>query len=274
MTTAPSSVPSVLVRLGQRHQQRRRTARRWPRDTWLDHASCDVERRVIMRQGDDSVAADQRARNPSADTGDTMRRNSELRRASRRRSAQLSARCWKSMPALTLPADALAGAAGATTSREATALWNQAARCRGGRQGAGARPTGASPASDWVGQPGAAFIAADVPAQRAHAAAAWPRASRATRRRARACASRCSSGSTRRRPSNYLALNPEAQRKALETKGESIAQGLQHLLARRAAGPPLADRRERVRGRPQRRHDRRRGGVRERAVPAASSTSR
>ncbi len=30
-------------------------------------------------------------------------------------------------------------------------------------------------------------------------------------------------------PSNYLALNPEAQRKALETKGESIAKGLKHL---------------------------------------------
>ncbi|MFZ5543675.1 MAG: class I poly(R)-hydroxyalkanoic acid synthase [Pseudomonadota bacterium] len=31
-------------------------------------------------------------------------------------------------------------------------------------------------------------------------------------------------------PSNYLALNPEAQKRALETGGESIAQGLQHLL--------------------------------------------
>nr|WP_235971150.1 class I poly(R)-hydroxyalkanoic acid synthase [Azohydromonas caseinilytica] len=30
-------------------------------------------------------------------------------------------------------------------------------------------------------------------------------------------------------PSNFLALNPEAQRKALETKGESITQGLQQL---------------------------------------------
>jgi polyhydroxyalkanoate synthase len=30
-------------------------------------------------------------------------------------------------------------------------------------------------------------------------------------------------------PSNYLALNPEAQRRALETQGESIAQGLKHL---------------------------------------------
>ncbi|MDH5246486.1 MAG: class I poly(R)-hydroxyalkanoic acid synthase, partial [Betaproteobacteria bacterium] len=31
-------------------------------------------------------------------------------------------------------------------------------------------------------------------------------------------------------PSNYLALNPEAQRKAIETKGESIAKGLAQLL--------------------------------------------
>jgi polyhydroxyalkanoate synthase len=30
-------------------------------------------------------------------------------------------------------------------------------------------------------------------------------------------------------PSNYLALNPEAQRKAIESKGESIAKGMQHL---------------------------------------------
>nr|WP_190274854.1 class I poly(R)-hydroxyalkanoic acid synthase [Leptothrix cholodnii] len=32
-------------------------------------------------------------------------------------------------------------------------------------------------------------------------------------------------------PSNYLALNPDAQKKALETKGESIALGMQHLIA-------------------------------------------
>jgi len=31
-------------------------------------------------------------------------------------------------------------------------------------------------------------------------------------------------------PSNYLALNPEAQQKALETHGESIAKGIRHLL--------------------------------------------
>jgi polyhydroxyalkanoate synthase subunit PhaC len=32
-------------------------------------------------------------------------------------------------------------------------------------------------------------------------------------------------------PSNFLAFNPEAQRRALETSGESIAHGLQHLLS-------------------------------------------
>src|SRR5262249_30967734 len=31
-------------------------------------------------------------------------------------------------------------------------------------------------------------------------------------------------------PSNYLALNPDALKKAVETQGESIAQGMQHLL--------------------------------------------
>ena len=31
-------------------------------------------------------------------------------------------------------------------------------------------------------------------------------------------------------PSNFLALNPEAQKKAVETKGESLAQGIQNLL--------------------------------------------
>ena len=39
-----------------------------------------------------------------------------------------------------------------------------------------------------------------------------------------------SQGSRWDSPSNYLALNPEAQRLALESKGESIAQGMQHLL--------------------------------------------
>ena len=46
-------------------------------------------------------------------------------------------------------------------------------------------------------------------------------------------------------PSNYLALNPEAQKKAIETAGESLVHGVQPALERRPARPRLADRRER-----------------------------
>jgi polyhydroxyalkanoate synthase len=69
-------------------------------------------------------------------------------------------------------------------------------------------------------------------------------------------------------PSNFFAFNAEAQKKALETQGESIARGIAEPAARRAAGPCVHDGRKRLRGRPQRGHHRRRRGVRERAVPA------
>ena len=69
-------------------------------------------------------------------------------------------------------------------------------------------------------------------------------------------------------PSNFLALNAEAQKKAIDTKGESIAKGMQNLLNDIKQGHVSHDRREPVRGRPQRRHHRRRRGVRERTVPA------
>jgi polyhydroxyalkanoate synthase len=62
----------------------------------------------------------------------------------------------------------------------------------------------------------------------------------------------------RRAPSNFLALNPEAQKKAIDTKGESIAKGMQNLLHDLRQGHVSHDRRERVRGGPQRGHHRRR----------------
>jgi polyhydroxyalkanoate synthase len=68
-------------------------------------------------------------------------------------------------------------------------------------------------------------------------------------------------------PSNFLAFNAEAQKKAVETKGESC-QGRAEPAGRHAPGPCVDDRREPVRGGQERGHHRRRGGVRERAVPA------
>jgi polyhydroxyalkanoate synthase subunit PhaC len=42
-------------------------------------------------------------------------------------------------------------------------------------------------------------------------------------------------------PSNYLALNPDALKKAIDTKGESITTGMHHLLEDLQKGPCLAD---------------------------------
>ena len=49
-----------------------------------------------------------------------------------------------------------------------------------------------------------------------------------TRQRVRFAVQQCVDAAA---PSNYLALNPEALRKAIDSKGESIANGMQHLLS-------------------------------------------
>jgi len=75
-------------------------------------------------------------------------------------------------------------------------------------------------------------------------------------------------------PSNYLALNPEAQRKALETKGESIGQGLKQLWNDIQQGHVSQTDESVFEGRPQRRNERRLRRVRERVVSSCSNTSR
>jgi polyhydroxyalkanoate synthase len=67
-------------------------------------------------------------------------------------------------------------------------------------------------------------------------------------------------------PSNFLALNPDAQQKAIETR-ESIAKGVQNLLHDIQQGHvSMTD--ERVRGGEERGHHRRRGGVENEYFPA------
>lgn len=109
--------------------------------------------------------------------------------------------------------------------REAAALWNQASSAsaepptQGDRRFAGA---------DWLANPTAAYMAGMylLNARTLMQLADQVQGDEKTRQRIRFAVQQWVDAAA---PSNYLALNPEAQRKALDTQGESIARGLQHL---------------------------------------------
>ena len=133
--------------------------------------------------------------------------------------------------------DALRGLAGVTMPahvlpelqaaylRDAAALWNQAALAsaevpvRGDRRFTG---------QDWLANPTAAYTAGMylLNARTLMQLADHVQADEKTRQRIRFAVQQWVDAAS---PSNYLALNPEAQRRALDTHGESIARGLQHL---------------------------------------------
>lgn len=144
-------------------------------------------------------------------------------------SAQQLAEGWnqalKSVTGISLPAQALPELQ-ASYLRDAAALWNEAAAAsesqqldHGDRRFAG---------RDWLANPTAAYIAGMylLNARTLLKMAEQVQADEKTRQRVRFAVQQWIDAAA---PSNYLALNPEAQRKALESQGESIAQGLQHL---------------------------------------------
>ena len=123
--------------------------------------------------------------------------------------------------------------------QQATELWNQSLQQFQSLAGV---PTGATPpaktvalgdrrfaAPDWTANPASAFTAQMylLNARTLMSLADQLQGDEKTRQRIRFAVQQWVDAAA---PSNYLALNPEAQRKALETKGESISQGLQHLL--------------------------------------------
>ena len=116
---------------------------------------------------------------------------------------------------------------------QATELWNQSLQALqpGAATGADAKPKPNDrrfAGQAWAADPAAAYTAQMylLNARTLMQMADEMQGDEKTRQRVRFAVQQWVDASS---PSNYLALNPEAQRKALETQGQSIVQGLQHL---------------------------------------------
>jgi polyhydroxyalkanoate synthase len=130
---------------------------------------------------------------------------------------------------LTLPTQALHQLQ-AEYLKEAASMWNGAVeRFTGPAEGEAPKlPDRRFAAGDWAANPAAAFTAQAylLNARTLLKMADAIEGDEKTRARVRFAVQQWLDAAS---PSNFLALNPEAQRKALDTKGESIAQGLAHL---------------------------------------------
>ncbi len=135
---------------------------------------------------------------------------------------------WKSMQGLSLPLPALS-ALQAEYMQQATEMWNSAIERADQGTGGAAIGDRRFAADDWAGNPAAAMTAQTylLNARTLMKMADAVEGDAKTKARIRFAVQQWIDAAS---PSNYLALNPEAQRKALETKGQSIAQGVRHLL--------------------------------------------
>ncbi len=135
---------------------------------------------------------------------------------------------WKSMSGLNLPLPVVSKLQ-ANYLQQATDLWNL--NLREANPDAAAAPKAADKrfaAQEWAKNPASAYIAQMylLNARTLMEMADAVEGDAKTKQRIRFAVQQWVDAAS---PSNYLALNPEAQRKALETKGESIGQGLKHL---------------------------------------------
>jgi polyhydroxyalkanoate synthase subunit PhaC len=151
---------------------------------------------------------------------------------------------WRSMSGLSLPMKSLTELQ-SNYVQSATALWNQSLQAIpglaafGGLRGMAeaAPPVEAPPAisdrrfsgSDWASNPGAAYLAQMylLNARTLMQMADSIQGEEKTKARIRFAVQQWIDASS---PANFLALNPEAQRKAIETGGESIAYGIKQLI--------------------------------------------
>jgi len=136
---------------------------------------------------------------------------------------------WKSLSALSIPQATLSQLQ-ADYLRDATLLWNSVLGPAAGESGAPLPPVKDRrfSAADWQTQPSTDYVArmyllnARTLMQMAEAVQADDK----TKARVRFAVQQWVDAAS---PANYLAFNPEAQRKALETGGQSIVQGMQLL---------------------------------------------
>lgn len=136
---------------------------------------------------------------------------------------------WKSLSALSIPPASLSQLQ-ADYLRDATLLWNSVLGPAAGEAGAPLPPVKDRrfSAADWQAQPSTDYVArmyllnARTLTQLADAV----QADEKTKARVRFAVQQWVDAAS---PANYLAFNPEAQRKALETGGQSIVQGMQLL---------------------------------------------
>jgi polyhydroxyalkanoate synthase subunit PhaC len=137
----------------------------------------------------------------------------------------------KSLAGLSLPPEA-ASALQAEYLKQATALWNSSVSALAPEAGqASALPALKDrrfAAADWAGNPAASFTAQMylLNARTMSQLADQLQGDAKTKARIKFAVQQWLDAVS---PNNYLALNPEAQRKALDSKGESLNQGLQQL---------------------------------------------
>jgi polyhydroxyalkanoate synthase len=140
------------------------------------------------------------------------------------------AEIWKSFSGLKLPSSALSQLQG-DYLKEATTLWNSALERLQAAPGDKSKglPDRRFAADDWAANPAAAYLAQLylLNARTMMQMAESLEGDEKTRQRVRFAVQQWIDAAS---PSNFLALNPEALRKALDTQGQSIAQGLQMLL--------------------------------------------
>jgi len=135
---------------------------------------------------------------------------------------------WKSLAGLKVPMTAWSDLQ-SDYLKQAGELWNQAMQATPG-QGAAAPRDRRFAAADWSGNPASAFMAQLylLNARTLQQMAEQVEGDDKTRARIRFAVQQFVDAAS---PSNYLALNPEALRLALDSQGESLAKGLQQLWA-------------------------------------------